>query len=216
MTAWQHVDKIMTACAREVSASRQARRPQYQHVHVAACQHVKMTTCKRALQRSKVLGRQVRSRCPLLFFSLSPSCPPCAGFSHTKEELPRPIRVSSSFPLVKAFRSSLPHVIASLFSFIGRGCQPISAFLVFSSWRAPLMLSCCPFGAVRRSLSLGVRCVRVVFLLSSFCPLLSFSAFCCPAVVVLFTLLSEAGAGAEGAHHNSNSCRLSCLGSMLV
>ena len=40
-------------------------------------------------------------------------------------------------------------------------------------------------------------------------------SFCCPAAVLLFPfLLSKAGAGPAAAHHNNNSCRLSCLGSI--
>ena len=60
------------------------------------------------------------------------------------------------------------------------------------------------------------RCVRVVFLPSSFCPLSSSSCpplvfllpCCCPTVYVA----SRAGSGAAAAHNNS-SCRLSRLGS---
>ena len=80
-----------------------------------------------------------------------------------------------------------------------------------------LMLSCCPFGAVRsRLVLLPSWCVRCVFLPSSFVPHVLLWSFCCPAAIALFTLLSEARAGAAAAHHrNNNSCRLSCLGSML-
>ena len=68
------------------------------------------------------------------------------------------------------------------------------------------MLSCCPFGVVRSQvvLFLFAWCVRVVFLPSSFCPLLSLLSPSCP---------QEAGPGAAAAHYNNNSsCRLSCLG----
>ena len=48
--------------------------------------------------------------------------------------------------------------------------------LLFSSWRAPLILSCCPFGVVwsQLVLLLPTWCVRVAFLPSSSCPPLVF------------------------------------------
>ena len=79
------------------------------------------------------------------------------------------------------------------------------------------MLSCCAFGVVRSQfvLLLSSWCV---FLPSSFCPphILLWS-FCCPFAVVLFALLSEAGARAATArHHNNHSCRLGSLGSVFL
>ena len=69
-------------------------------------------------------------------------------------------------------------------------CCPL---LLFSSWRAPLMLSCCPFGVVRS------RSVFVLLVCSCCFPsliLLSFVVLCC------LCSLSEAGAWAAGSHHN--------------
>ena len=143
-----------------------------------------------------------------------------SGFSRRKEEAghshPHVLRLAS---LLSFFRCSLAAAASR------RHLVFFSLFLFssFSSWCAPLMLSCCPLCVIMSQLVLVLSscCVRLcscsfpsLILLSSVVLLWS---FCCPAAVMLFTLLSEAGAGAAADHrHNNNSCRLSCLGSTLV
>ena len=122
--------------------------------------------------------------------------------------------------------------------FIGLGCQPISGRrppVVVLPFSCPLFLfsscsplgvlpSCCPVVLLALSShSLSLYCPFGVFVLFSFpypfilCspPHVLLWSFCCPPAVVLFTLLS-AGSAAIQHHNNNRSCRLSCLGSMLL
>ena len=81
---------------------------------------------------------------------------------------------------------------------------------LFSSRRAPLMLSCCPFGLVLWQWQLVLLsscwCVLVDFLPSPFCLLLSSS---CPPLIFLLSCclccFPRQGLGAAAAHYNNNN-----------
>ena len=136
---------------------------------------------------------------------MSSCCPLRAGFSRRKEEAghsvrPRRRALSGCPPLLLLSHSLRPcrsHVLPAAFLLsvftpfvLLWVCSPHVVLLFWGFPSHPFVL-CCP-------------------------PHVVLWSFCCPAAVVLFTLLSEAGAGAAAAHHNNSSCRLSCLGCMLV
>ena len=207
---------------------------------VAACQRVKMATCERCPLLSSCCPLLVGfsgSLPPSL--SLSPSLLGTKSWPQCQAALASPVWISSSSPLVAIFSvlSSSCSSIAFLLSFFGSPLPWLPAYLrscssyhtlvflfsslplpLFSSWHAPLMLSSCPFGVVRSQLVflLSSWCVRVVFLPSSFCPLLA--SLCSPLGFLLSCCLRcfPKQAGAAAAHDNNNSCQLSCLGSMLA
>ena len=142
---------------------------------------------RRKKKLATVVGRAAKP-CPV-FLALSPSCssvlllPSCSPSSGVHwPRLPPPCRL-----------------------FLCCSCSPVG-----------VLPSCCPVVPLALSgHSLSFFCPLGVFVLFSFphpfvlcCPPHVFLwSFCCPAAVVLFTLLSKARALAAAAHHhNNNSC----------
>ena len=210
---------------------------------VAAYQHVNMTTCKRALPSGEALERQIQEAAPEAdVLSLSSYCPLLVGLSFGKKvgrsvrprSCPPHVLLLSSCCPVSFFESSLaaaasisPVVLlpsSSCLSFVFSSSSPLVLLLACSPhvvlwcfWRSPV--TACPSFVLLVS-----WCVRVVCLPSSFCPLLSVLrpyvllwSFCCPAAVVLFTLLSGNGVGLRPPTTTIILGQLySCLGSGLV
>ena len=182
-----------------------------------------MTTCERELQSSEALAGQLDKTTQQ---PMSCPCPPVVLFLRDSRVGKKKLAAQmSSFDLLCSSCGNLfgpvllTFFVAFLLSFFRCSVAAASSLslvvllpasglflfssgplpLLFSSWRASLTVSCCPFGVV-------IVLSFVVLLMSSF-----------GLSVVLFTLLSEAGAGAAAAHHHTNkSCQLSCSGSMLV
>ena len=145
---------------------------------------------------------------------MSSPCPPVVLFLRSSVVgKKKPARMSgrAGSSCHKGFRSSPPHVLLLPFCcpssglgwprlpaylrsrsshhrlvFLVSSVSSLPLLLLISSWRAPLMLSCCPFGVVPPQLVLLLSswCVLVAFLPSSFCPLLSSS---CPPLVFLLS-----------------------------
>ena len=158
------------------------------------------------------------SSCPPLVLFLSFSCPPLVLLlPFSRPPLVVVVAAGQTCVLLLSSRCPLVLLLTPFYPFAGLQMAP---------WQhegAP------PPSAIKRSnarkqlrnrkpcvaLSGFSRCVRVVFFPSSFCPCcpprVLLWSFCCPAAVPLFTLLSESAAA-----HNNNSCRLSCLGFILV
>ena len=123
-------------------------------------------------------------------------CPPAVLFFSCPSS-----RVYVAWPRLPAGLQSLFSCCLSFLSFsLLVVVLSFSLVLFFSSWRAPLTLSCCPFGVVRSQLVLLLSsswCVPVAFLPSSFCLLLSSSCpplvFCCPASVARLRCFRDRG-----------------------
>ena len=205
------------------------------------CQGVNMTTCERALQSGEALERQLQETTPEAdVHSLSSCCPFLARFSPRNESWPQCQAAPASPSAIFSVPSPSCSSIAFLLSFFrysltaAASLSPVVLLpsssclsLVLSSSSSPLvvLLACTPYVVllffwhcpVRTSLSFVLLvcscCFPSLILLSSVVLLMSSSGL---SVVLLFTLLSEAAAGAAAAHDDNNSCRLSCLGSMLV
>ena len=118
------------------------------------------------------------------------------------------IAAASLSPVVLLPSSSCLLVLSSFSSCSPLGVLPLCCLVVLLALSGHSLSFFCPLG---------------VFVLFSFphpfvlcCPPHVLWSFCCPTTVVLFTMLSKAGARAAATHSNSNSCRLNCLGSMLV